>query len=70
MTYTIVAASSLLAVLLALAWCREFRLRRALQNLLARIFAFWRNASLKIGPPDSCPQPLSVTIHSKLRLLE
>ena len=44
MTYALVAASGLLAVLLALAWCREVRLRRALQTLLARIFAFWRNA--------------------------
>ena len=42
--YAIVAASGLLAALLALAWAREFRLRRALQSLLARIFAFWRNA--------------------------
>jgi hypothetical protein len=31
--------SSLLAALLALAWSREFRLRRALQLLLARIFS-------------------------------
>jgi hypothetical protein len=28
----------LVAALLAFAWSREFRLRRALQNLLARIF--------------------------------
>ena len=41
--YAIVGASSLLAVLLVLAWAREFRLRRALQSLLARIFTFWRN---------------------------
>jgi hypothetical protein len=31
--------SSLLSALLALAWSREFRLRRALQLLLARIFS-------------------------------
>ena len=42
--YAIVAASGLLAVLLALAWCREFRLRRALQCLLAKIFRYWSNA--------------------------
>ena len=36
--------TSLLAILLALAWAREFRLRRALQALLARIFTFWRTA--------------------------
>jgi hypothetical protein len=40
MTYAIVAATGLLAALLTIAWCREFRLRRALQSLPARIFAF------------------------------
>jgi len=38
MTYAIVAASSLLAVLLVLALVREVRARRAMQKLLARIF--------------------------------
>ena len=44
MKYAMIAVGSLLAVLLTLAWCREFRLRRALQNLLTKIFRFWRNA--------------------------
>jgi len=43
--YAIAAAGGLLAALLTLAWAREFKLRRALQNLLTRIFAFWRNAN-------------------------
>ena len=50
MIYAIVAASGLLAVVLTLALAREVRLRRALQNLLARIFRYWRHAH---GPNDS-----------------
>jgi len=42
MTFALVAASSVLAVLLALGWAKEFRLRRALQSLLARVFNQWR----------------------------
>jgi hypothetical protein len=42
-TYAIVLASSLLAVVLALALAREVRLRRALERLLARILSYWRN---------------------------
>jgi hypothetical protein len=38
----IVLASSLLAVLLALALVREVRWRRALQKLVHRIFTLWR----------------------------
>lgn len=44
MTFALVAASSVLVVLLTFVWAREFRLRRALQSLLARIFTQWRNA--------------------------
>ena len=44
MIFALVAASSVLAVLLALLWAKEFRLRRALQILLARMFTQWRNA--------------------------
>ena len=43
MMFTLVAASSVLAVLLTLAWAKEFRLRRALQSLLARVFTHWKN---------------------------
>jgi hypothetical protein len=43
MTYTILAASSVLTVLLVFAWAKEFRLRRALQSLLARILNHWRH---------------------------
>ena len=38
MSYAVVAASSVLAVLLVLALVREVRTRRAMQNLLTRIF--------------------------------
>ena len=44
MTFALVSASSVLVVLLTLAWTKEFRLRRALQSLLARVFTQWRNA--------------------------
>ena len=44
MTCIVILASALLAVLLTLAWAKEFRLRRALQALLARIFTHWRPA--------------------------
>ena len=54
MAYAVVAAGGLLAVLLTLAWAREFRLRRALQALLARIFARKGNAN---GPnPTNRPR--------------
>ena len=43
MTTTFIAASSVLVVLLTLCWAKEFRLRRALQSLLARVFTPWRN---------------------------
>ncbi|QGQ21985.1 hypothetical protein F1728_04440 [Gimesia benthica] len=43
MTFALVATSSVLVVLLTFVWAREFRLRRALQSLLARIFTQWRN---------------------------
>lgn len=44
MTFALVATSSVLVVLITLAWAKEFRLRRALQSLLARVFSQWRNA--------------------------
>ncbi len=40
MTYVVVLSCCLLAVLLTLGWTREFRLRRALQSLLARILDY------------------------------
>ena len=43
MAFAVLAASSVLVVLLTLAWAKEFRLRRALQSLLARVFSQWRN---------------------------
>ena len=48
MTFALVATSSVLAVLLALGWAKEFRLRRALQNLMTRVFTHWRNAHEEI----------------------
>jgi len=35
----LIASISLLAVLLAMGWNKEFRLRRALQKLLVRLFS-------------------------------
>jgi hypothetical protein len=43
MIFAVIAASSVLVVLLTFVWAREFRLRRALQSLLARIFNQRRN---------------------------
>ena len=43
MTFALFAASSVLVVLITLAWAKEFRLRRALQSLLARVFTHWKN---------------------------
>jgi hypothetical protein len=54
------AASSLLAVLLAIGWAKEFRLRRALQNLLARFFTHWRkdHETHSVLPPNvDVPSP-------------
>ena len=42
MTFALVAASSVLVVLLTLVWAKEFRLRRALQSLLSRLFSQWK----------------------------
>ena len=47
------AASSVRVVLLPLGWAKEFRLRRALQSLLARVFTPWRNVH---EADDSPPQ--------------
>ena len=58
---TLILASSLLAVFLALAWAKEFRLRRSLQNLLARIFPHWRNAHETDSPnPPYDAEPAAV----------
>jgi hypothetical protein len=53
MTFALVSASSVLVVLLTLAWAKEFRLRRALQSLLARVFNQWRNAHETNEPPST-----------------
>ena len=53
MVFALVAASSVLVVLLTLCWAKELRLRRALQSLLARVFTQWRNAH---EADDSPPQ--------------
>ena len=56
MTFALVAASSVLVVLLTLGWAKEFRLRRALQSLLARVFTQWRNAR-ETKPDRDRPHP-------------
>jgi hypothetical protein len=53
MTFALVAAGSVLVVLLTFLWAKEFRLRRALQALLAEIFNQWRNGD---DANDSPPQ--------------
>ena len=40
MTIAVVVASSLLTALLTFAWAREWRVRRALQSLLAKILSY------------------------------
>jgi hypothetical protein len=42
MLSAVILASSLLAVVLVVALVREVRLRRALQRLLSRLLAVWR----------------------------
>lgn len=54
MTFALIAASSVLALLLTLVWAKEFRLRRALQSLLARISTQWSNSN---EANDSTPRP-------------
>jgi hypothetical protein len=41
-TFAVLVATSLLTVLLAVAFARERRLRIALQRLLAKLLSFWR----------------------------
>ena len=43
MTISVIAATSLLAVVLVHALVREVRLRRALQTLLRRLLIHWRS---------------------------
>ena len=57
MTLALVTASSVLAVLLTLGWAREFRLRRALQSLLARVFDHWRQNTHETKPDRDLPHP-------------
>ena len=57
MTFALVAASSVLAVLLTLGWAREFRLRRALQSLLARVFDHWRQNTHETNIDRDRPHP-------------
>ena len=51
----IVAASSVLAAVLALALFREVQLRRALEVLLARILALWQRGRRDGDPPGDPP---------------
>lgn len=70
MTYVLAAAGGLLTVLLTLAWNREFRLRRALQNLLTRIFRLWRTARDDDDPnlpPDNQCGPADAAGPNRLR---
>ncbi|MDA9859191.1 hypothetical protein N9D23_13810 [Rubripirellula sp.] len=53
MTTALIAASSVLVVLITFGWAKEFRLRRALQSLLARVFTQRRDAH---EADDSLPQ--------------
>jgi len=44
LSHVILAASSVLVVLLALALAREMRMRRALQSLLRKLLSYWRKS--------------------------
>ncbi len=69
MTFALVAASSVLVVLLTLGWAKEFRLRRALQSLLARVFSQWRNAhEADDSLPTSGNVPGSADARSRRRM--
>jgi len=69
MTFALVAASSVLVVLLSLGWAKEFRLRRALQSLLARVFTPRRNAhEANETPSTSGNVPGSADARSRRRV--
>ena len=69
MIFALVATSSVLVVLLTLAWAKEFRLRRALQSLLARVFTQWRNAHEANEKPSSSGNvPGSAAARSRRRV--
>lgn len=53
MTFVLIATSSVLAALLALGWAKEFRLRRALQNLMNRLLTRWRHTHDEIHNPST-----------------
>jgi len=61
MSAVVLAGSSLLAVVLAIALAREVRLRRALQSLLRRLLAHWRPyEKTRSNNPD---RPASERLH-------
>ena len=57
MISAVILASSLLAVVLVVALVREVRLRRALQRLLSRLLAVWRNRHAGITGPTNRQVP-------------
>ena len=64
MTFALVAASSVLVVLLTLCWAKEIRLRRALQSLLARVFDHWRQNTHETNPDRDRPHPAATATDS------
>jgi len=69
MTTALIAASSILVVLLSLGWAKELRLRRALQSLLARVFTPRRNAhEANETPSTSGNVPGSADARSRRRV--
>jgi hypothetical protein len=64
MTTALIAASSVLVVLLTLCWAKELRLRRALQSLLARVFTQWRNAN-EANEPSTMRRDVSGSTDSR-----
>ena len=58
MTFALVSASSVLVVIVTLCWAKEFRLRRALQSLLARVFNQWskNHETPSMLPPSVDPR--------------
>ena len=56
MTPAILGAGSVLVLVLVIALAREVRLRRALQQLLRKLLAAWRNT--RANHPSSCRDQL------------
>lgn len=66
MNIAVVVASSVLALILALALARERRIRYALQRLLGRLFTSWRTKNAENIDPDSHDGDADLGRHDRL----